>query len=87
MSVADRFDTGFVWQVVTWCFPPVSIMNRQPSFWYEQWGSNHFEWQTDLKKEFRIDISTIFTCVKAAGSWNGDAYIFNCRFNDILCQN
>ena len=21
------------------------IANRQPSFWYEQWGSNHFEWQ------------------------------------------
>ncbi len=37
------------------------IMNRQPSFWYEHWGSNHFEWQTSMKKEFRIDIGTRFS--------------------------
>jgi hypothetical protein len=36
-------------------------MNRQPSFWYEHWGSNHFEWQTSMKKEFRIDIGTRFS--------------------------
>lgn len=30
----------------------------QPSFWYGQWGSNHFEWQNNLNKEFRIDIGT-----------------------------
>jgi hypothetical protein len=38
-----------------------SIMNRQPSFWYSQWGGNHFEWSNkDLKKEFRIDLGTEF---------------------------
>ncbi len=34
------------------------IMNRQPSFWYSQWGSNNFEWHTNLKKEFRVDFGT-----------------------------
>jgi hypothetical protein len=37
------------------------IMNRQPSFWYSQWGSNHFEWHNDLNKEFRIDVGTSFS--------------------------
>ncbi len=37
-----------------------SIINRQPSFWYEQWGGNHFEWHNDLNKEFRIDVGTSF---------------------------
>jgi len=36
------------------------ILNRQPSFWMNRWGSNHFEWNNDLKKEFRIDIGTSF---------------------------
>jgi hypothetical protein len=36
------------------------IMNRQPSFWYSQWGGNHFEWNNNMKKEFRIDIGTAF---------------------------
>ena len=34
------------------------IINRQPSFWYEHWGSNHFEWNKNLDKEFRIDLGT-----------------------------
>jgi len=34
------------------------INNQQPSFWYEQWGSNHFEWQNNLDKELRIDIGS-----------------------------
>ena len=34
------------------------IINRQPSFWYDQWGSNHFEWNNNLSKEFRIDLGT-----------------------------
>jgi hypothetical protein len=38
-----------------------SIANRQPSFWIEQWGSNHFEWHNNLNKEFRIDLSTSFS--------------------------
>ena len=36
------------------------ITNRQPSFWYEQWGSNHFEWHNNMKKEFRIDLGSAF---------------------------
>ncbi|MBN1107907.1 MAG: putative porin [Bacteroidales bacterium] len=38
-----------------------SILNRQPSFWFEQWGSNNFEWNSNLKKEFRIDAGTTFS--------------------------
>jgi len=34
------------------------IANTQPSFWYEQWGGNHFEWQNNMDKEFRIDVGT-----------------------------
>jgi hypothetical protein len=37
-----------------------SMMNRQPSFWYEQWGSNNFKWHNSIKKEFRINIGTSF---------------------------
>jgi len=38
-----------------------SVANRQPSFWYERWGSNHFEWLNSLNKEFRIDLGTSFS--------------------------
>ncbi len=38
-----------------------SMMNRQPSFWYERWGSNNFEWRNNLNKEFRIDVGTSFS--------------------------
>ena len=34
------------------------INNQQPSFWYEQWGSNHFEWQNNFDKELRVDIGS-----------------------------
>ena len=34
------------------------MKNRQPSFWYEQWGSNHFEWKNNMDKEFRIDVGS-----------------------------
>jgi hypothetical protein len=37
-----------------------SMMNRQPSFWYERWGSNNFEWNNNFKKEFRVDVGTTF---------------------------
>lgn len=44
-----------------------AIANQQPSFWYEQWGSNHFEWHnklyekfSSLEKEFRIDLGSSF---------------------------
>jgi hypothetical protein len=38
-----------------------SMMNREPSFWYQQWGSNNFVWNANLKKEFRIDLGTTFS--------------------------
>jgi Putative porin len=34
------------------------INNQQPSPWYEQWGSNNFEWQNNFDKELRIDIGS-----------------------------
>jgi len=37
------------------------MISRQPSFWYEQWGSNNFEWSNNLNKELRIDLGTIFS--------------------------
>jgi hypothetical protein len=37
------------------------IMNRQPSFWYNRWGSNNFEWTNNFGKEFRIDVGTNFS--------------------------
>jgi Putative porin len=37
-----------------------SMINRQPSFWYEHWGSNNFEWDNNFKKEFRIDFGSAF---------------------------
>ncbi len=44
------------------------VMNRQPSFWYEQWGGNNFKWDRTLKKEFRIDAGTRFS-FPARGTW------------------
>ncbi len=35
-----------------------SIINQQPSFWFEHWGSNNFEWDNNFKKEFRIDLGS-----------------------------
>jgi hypothetical protein len=37
-----------------------SIKNRQPSIWYDHWGSNNFEWDNNFKKEFRIDLGSSF---------------------------
>jgi hypothetical protein len=36
------------------------LSNRQPSFWYDRWGSNHFEWHNNLSKELRLDLGTSF---------------------------
>lgn len=38
-----------------------SMENRQPSFWMMHWGSNHFVWNSNLNKEFRIDAGTRFS--------------------------
>lgn len=54
------------------------ILNRQPSFWYEHWGSNHFKWENSMKKEFRIDIGTEF---------NYPARNANLRFNYAIIDN
>lgn len=42
---------------VTWAING-SMMNRQPSFWYEHWGANNFRWSNNFKKEFRIDVGS-----------------------------
>jgi len=55
-----------------------SIINRQPSFWYGQWGGNHFEWHNELKKEFRIDLGTSFVY---------PALKTNIRFNYAIIDN
>jgi hypothetical protein len=36
------------------------ILNTQPSFWYEQYASDHFEWHNNMNKEFRIDVGSSF---------------------------
>ena len=38
-----------------------SMTNRTPSFWFGQWGSNHFEWHNDFNKELRVDIGSAFS--------------------------
>jgi hypothetical protein len=52
----------FLWKkgMATWNITG-DIMNRQPSFWYGLWGSNNFEWNNSLGKEFRIDLGTDFS--------------------------
>jgi hypothetical protein len=37
------------------------IANRQPSFWFQQWGSNNFEWHNNFSKEFRVDVGSSFS--------------------------
>ena len=36
------------------------IANRQPSFWYEQWGGNNFRWTNNLRKELRASAGSSF---------------------------
>ncbi len=55
-----------------------SMMNRQPSFWYEQWGSNNFEWHNNFNKEFRIDLATSFSY---------PARKFDIKFNYAIIKN
>lgn len=54
------------------------MMNRQPSFWYNQWGSNNFEWHNSMKKEFRIDFGSTFAY---------PARTTNVRFNYAVIKN
>jgi hypothetical protein len=34
------------------------LNNRTPSFWYTQWGGNHFQWKFDADKESRMELGT-----------------------------
>jgi hypothetical protein len=42
---------------VSW-FITGRVANTRPSFWYEQWGGNNFEWHNNFDKEFRMDLSS-----------------------------
>jgi hypothetical protein len=37
------------------------LTNTQPSFWYDQWGSNHFEWKNNFLKELRLNTGANFS--------------------------
>jgi hypothetical protein len=37
------------------------VSSAEPSFWFEQWGSNHFEWHNNFNKVFRLDLGTEFS--------------------------
>lgn len=37
------------------------VATRQSSFWYENWGSNHFKWSNNFDKEIRMDVGTRFS--------------------------
>ena len=57
-----RISKAFYWKkgIATWNITG-DIMNRQPSFWFNMWGSNNFEWNNNLNKEFRMDAGTDFS--------------------------
>jgi hypothetical protein len=61
-NLNGEISKSFAWKkgVARWLVTG-SIVNRQPSFWYEMWGSNNFEWNNNFKKEFRIDLGSAFT--------------------------
>lgn len=60
-SISGTITKSFSWQKGTAAWEiNGSVNNRQPSFWYEQWGSNNFEWQNNMNKEFRVDLGTSF---------------------------
>ncbi len=61
-SIDGEISKSFNWKMgkASWLITG-GIMNRQPSFWYEQWGGNHFEWNNNMNKELRIDLGTIFS--------------------------
>jgi hypothetical protein len=37
------------------------ITNTQPSFWFDKWGSNHFEWKNNFLKELRVNAGADFS--------------------------
>jgi hypothetical protein len=36
------------------------LINTEPSFWYDQWGSNNFEWKNNFLKELRLNAGANF---------------------------
>lgn len=54
------------------------IINRQPSFWYENWISNNFMWQNNMKKEFLFNVGS---------SISYPARNFNLKFNYSVIKN
>ena len=60
-NITGEIRKSFDWEkgTASWLISG-SIANRQPSFWYEQWGGNHIEWHNDMNKEFRVDIGSSF---------------------------
>jgi hypothetical protein len=38
-----------------------SLSSTQPSFWFQHWWGNNFEWDANLNKEFRINLGTKFS--------------------------
>jgi len=61
-NINGEISKSFDWKIgrAAWLITG-GIANRQPSFWFEQWGSNHFEWQNNFNKELRIDLGSTFT--------------------------
>jgi hypothetical protein len=61
-KLSGEISKSFGWKkgLASWAVTG-AIINRQPSFWYEQWGGNHYEWHNNLNKEFRIDLGTEFS--------------------------
>lgn len=53
------------------------ISNSQPSFWYEQWGSTHFEWNTQMRKELRINAGTDISLPRRLGNIRFDYAIID----------
>ena len=60
-SLNGVINKSFFWKkgVASWLITG-SVMNRQPSIWYEEWGGNNIEWHNNFRKEFRIDLGTTF---------------------------
>jgi hypothetical protein len=61
-TLGGRISKAFYWKkgIASWNITG-DIMNRQPSFWYNSWGSNNLEWNNNLNKEFRTDLGTDFS--------------------------
>ena len=55
-----------------------SVKSTTPSFWFHRYESNHFKWENDLQKEFRIDAGTEISYPEAR---------LSARFNYAIIDN